>query len=149
MDITIYINHQRTVPEEPMYVNGIYTGIKYQCVELARRYYLIKYGLLFEEVRGAKDIMNLQTIYHTENKRYVQWPTYTNMGLPMVGSLLIWDSTEEFPINGHIAIVTGITQTYVEVIEQNYGTGRRRIPIVNGQLATKGLLAFKFPPCYT
>ena len=146
MEITLYKQDSTTNnSDEPIYWNGIYTGIKYQCVELARRYYLIKYGLLFEEVRGAKDIMNLQTIYHMENKRYVQWPTYSNAGLPMVGSLLIWDASEQFSY-GHVAIVTGIRQKYVEVIEQNYGTGRRQIPIVNGQLATKGLLAFKMSP---
>lgn len=146
MEITLYKQDSATNnSDEPIYWNGIYTGIKYQCVELARRYYLIKYGLLFEEVRGAKDIMNLQTIYHMENKRYVQWPTYMNTGLPMVGSLLIWDASEQFSY-GHVAIVTGITQKYVEVIEQNYGTGRRQIPIENGNLKSKGLLAFKMPP---
>ena len=145
MDITIYRNDTPTDSQESMYWNGIYTGIKYQCVELARRVYLINYGLLFEEVRGAKEIAKVQTIYHIENKRYVQWPTYMNVGLPMVGSLLIWDATEEFPKTGHIAIVIRITQKYVDIIEQNYGTGRRRIPIVNGTLKSKGLFAFKFP----
>ena len=144
MEITLYIRSQETVPEEPMYVNGIYTGIKYQCVELARRYYLITYGLLFEEVRGAKDIVHLYTIYSMENKRYIQWPTYLNVGLPNVGSLLIWDITKEYP-QGHVAIVSKVTQTYVDIIEQNYGPGRRQIPIENGKLATKGLLAFKMP----
>ena len=131
-----------------MYWNGIYTGIKYQCVELARRYYLIKYGLVFDEVRMAKDIAHLHTIYSMENKRYIQWPTYLNAGLPIVGSLLIWDITKEYP-QSHVAIVTKVTQKYVEVIEQNYGSGRRQIPIENGKLATKGLLAFKMPPYYT
>jgi len=146
MDIVIYIKGTATESPESMYWNGIYTGIRYQCVELARRFYLIKYGLLFEEVQGAKEIANIQTIYHIEHKRYVYWPTYMNAGLPVIGSLLIWDATEEFPKTGHIAVVTRVTQKYVEVIEQNYGTGRRRIPIVNGQLKSKGLLAFKFPP---
>ena len=146
MEITLYKQDSTTNnSDEPIYWNGIYTGIKYQCVELARRYYLIKYGLLFEEVRGAKEIATLQTIYHMEHKRYVQWPTYSSTGLPMVGSLLLWDASEQFSY-GHVAIVTGIRQKYVEVIEQNYGTGRRQIPIVNGQLATKGLLAFKMSP---
>ena len=134
--------------QESMYWNGIYTGIKYQCVELARRYYLIKYGLVFDEVRMAKDIAHLHTIYSMENKRYIQWPTYLNAGLPIVGSLLIWDITKEYP-QSHVAIVTKVTQKYVEVIEQNYGSGRRQIPIENGKLATKGLLAFKMPPYYT
>ena len=146
MEITLYRQDNATTDsQESMYWNGIYTGIKYQCVELARRYYLIKYGLLFEEVRGAKDITNLQTIYHMENKRYVQWPTYSNTGLPVVGSLLLWDATEEFSY-GHVAVVIRVSQSYVEVIEQNYGTGRRQIPIENGQLKSVGLLAFKMPP---
>jgi hypothetical protein len=148
MRITLYKKDITDDSQESMYWNGIYTGIKYQCVELARRYYLIKYGLLFDEVRMAKDIAHLHTIYSMENKRYIQWPTYLNAGLPIVGSLLIWDITKEYP-QSHVAIVTKVTQKYVEVIEQNYGSGRRQIPIENGKLATKGLLAFKMPPCYT
>lgn len=128
-----------------MYWNGIYTGIKYQCVELARRYYLIKYGLVFDEVRMAKDIAHLHTIYSMENKRYIQWPTYLNVGIPIVGSLLIWDITKEYP-QSHVAIVTKVTQKYVEVIEQNYGSGRRQIPIEGNRVISKGLLAFKMPP---
>ena len=148
MRITLYKRDITDDSQESMYWNGIYTGIKYQCVELARRYYLIKYGLVFDEVRMAKDIAHLHTIYSMENKRYIQWPTYLNAGLPIVGSLLIWDITKEYP-QSHVAIVTKVTQKYVEVIEQNYGSGRRQIPIENGKLATKGLLAFKMPPYYT
>lgn len=101
MEITIYRQDKSTTDsQESMYINGIYTGIKYQCVELARRYYLMKYGLLFDEVRGAKEIVHLYTIYNTESKRYIQWPTYLDCyGLPMTGSLLIWDITEDFPGN--------------------------------------------------
>jgi len=43
MEITIYRQDKSTTDsQESMYINGIYTGIKYQCVELARRYYLMK-----------------------------------------------------------------------------------------------------------
>ena len=146
MEITLYKKDITDDSHESMYWNGIYTGIKYQCVELARRYYLIKYGLLFDEVRGAKDIVHLHTIYNTDSKRYIQWPTYLNAGLPIVGSLLIWDVSEEYPKTGHVAVVTGVTQKYVEVIEQNYGTGRRRIPIEGNRVISNGLLAFKMPP---
>jgi len=148
MRITLYKKDITDDSQESMYWNGIYTGIKYQCVELARRYYLIKYGLLFDEVRMAKDIAHLHTIYSMENKRYIQWPTYLNAGLPIVGSLLIWDITKEYP-QSHVAIVTKVTQKYVEVIEQNYGSGRRQIPIENGKIKSHGLLAFKMPPYYT
>ena len=145
MEIILYKKDTTDDSHESMYWNGIYTGIKYQCVELARRFYLIRYGLLFNEVLGAKDIIHLHTIYNMENKRYIQWPTYLNVGLPTIGSLLIWDITKKFP-HGHVSIVTKITQKYVEVIEQNYGSGKRQIPIENGRLAAKDLLAFKMPP---
>lgn len=146
MRVSIYKKDTTNDSQESMYWNGIYTGIKYQCVELARRYYLIKYGLLFDDVRIAKDIVHLHTIYNTNTKRNNQWPTCLNMGLPVVGSLLIWDVTDEFPKTGHVAIVTKVTQKYVEVIEQNYGPGRRQIPIENGKIKSEGLLAFKMPP---
>lgn len=30
--------------------NGVFTGIKWQCVELARRYWLVNYGYVFESI---------------------------------------------------------------------------------------------------
>jgi CHAP domain len=147
MDITVYKREQKMADsEDPMYWNGIYTGIKYQCVELARRYYLIKYGLLFNEVRGAKDILSLNTIFNMESKRYILWPTYLNKGIPPIGSLLIWKPSQLYPASGHVAIVIASNRQYVDIIEQNYGLGQRRIPIENGQLKSEGLLGLKLPP---
>ena len=41
------------------YYQGIYTGLKYECVEFVRRWLIIVYGITFESVNHAKDIYNL------------------------------------------------------------------------------------------
>ncbi len=46
-------NHQAN------YYQGIYTGLKYECVEFVRRWLIIVYGITFESVDHAKDIYNL------------------------------------------------------------------------------------------
>jgi hypothetical protein len=130
------------------YWNGYYTGIKGQCVELARRYYLIKYNLYFKLVENAKDIFYIHTILDLTHDTFLPWKSYSNDSthpLPEVGSLLIWDATGRNAETGHVAVVTRVTKKYVDVIEQNYGDGHSRISIRKGVLISKGLLGWKQP----
>ena len=53
----------------PQFWRGIYTGIRYQCVELARRYLVIKHDLIFDQVPNAYDIFALRSIYDMRGQR--------------------------------------------------------------------------------
>jgi len=139
---------KRPQPDEPFLWNGYYTGIKYQCVELARRYYLIKYNLLFESVKNAKDIVGLSRILDMDTGTYVAWPTHPNKAAsppPTVGSLLVWDSAGVYAPTGHVAVVTYAGWNFVDIAEQNHGTGHRRLPVKNGVIANPGLIGWKQP----
>ena len=78
--------------DKPAYWNGIYTGIQFQCVELARRYLLANYGLLFDGVNNAYEIFGLRTIQIGSNQ-HLYWPSHPNKSchLPPPGSLIIWN----------------------------------------------------------
>jgi len=136
-----------------MYYNGLYTGIKYQCVELARRYYLIYYGAIIQQVENAKDLFSVHTLRDSLTGRLFFWDGYMNISTsprPVPGSLLIWGPCNEFPVTGHVAVVINVTRNYVYIIEQNYGQGRRRLPIrdgivVCGKEDSKGLMGWKMP----
>ena len=60
-------NHQAN------YYQGIYTGLKYECVEFVRRWLIIVYNITFDSVDHAKDIYNLNyflgfvTVMHSIN----------------------------------------------------------------------------------
>jgi len=134
---------------EPVYWYGIYTGIKYQCVELARRYYLAKFGVLFDDVVNARDIFSLHTLKDLQSGRIIFWQGYINISTsppPVEGSLLIWMTGDNFQKSGHVAVVISVTKNYVYIIEQNYGQGKRRLPYRNGIILSDGLLGWKMPP---
>ena len=138
----------RVVPDEPVVWNGIYTGIKYQCVELARRYYLVKYNRLFEPVSTAKDLVGLTRIQDLETGAYVAWPTHLNKARsprPVIGSLLLWAAEGAYAPDGHVSVVTYAGWNFVDIVEQNYGRGHRRLPIRDGIIASRGLLGWKQP----
>jgi len=121
--------------DKPAYWNGIYTGIQFQCVELARRYLLANYGLLFDGVNNAYEIMGLRTIQIGSNQ-HIYWPSHPNKSchLPPPGSLIIWNPKGHYEETGHVAVVVKSTQTYVDIIEQNDGKGFRRLHVRGGKL---------------
>ena len=98
------------------YYNGIYTGIKWQCVEYARRYLIIKHGITFSEVASAFEIPNAK--FTTLNGDNV---TISNE--LQEGSLIIWPSYYKFNSpDGHVAVISSILPNGITVVEQNYDT---------------------------
>ena len=58
--INAYSNQQGLLDKnEQNYYNGIYTGIKWQCVEYARRYLILNHNITFQEIDNAYDIFAL------------------------------------------------------------------------------------------
>jgi hypothetical protein len=90
------------------------TGIKWQCVEYARRYLQTTRGITFTNVKGAFEIPHAKftTLDGTSVKK-------TND--LKVGSLVIWP--KKYKKNspyGHVAIVSKIKTNGIYVAEQNY-----------------------------
>ena len=108
---------------EPNEWNGTYTGIKWQCVEYARRWLLANTGAVYGDVDIAADIWN-KIDYLTDVKTKKQIPLETRLNgstqPPEVGDLLIY--AKAFHGTGHVAVVTGmdIKNGLVEVSEQNF-----------------------------
>ena len=149
MRVALYRRTSEDDPDTRMEWNGIYTGIKYQCVEFARRYYLIRYNLLFDQVPDAYSIAWLPTILNRSTHRRLSWPTFPNAKEsppPIPGSLLLWAPEGRFEPTGHVAVVTYVGRDFVDVAEQNYGSGHRRLLLRNGVIASKGLVGWKLLP---
>lgn len=103
------------------YVDGIYMGYKWQCVEFARRWLYLNKGYIFNDVamaydifrlRDARDLINNQTLPLNAFKNGSQRP-------PEVGCLLIWDQGGEFEETGHVAIITEVFEDKIRIAEQN------------------------------
>lgn len=44
------------------YIDGIYMGYKWQCVEFARRWMYLNHGYIFDDVAMAYEIFNLRSV---------------------------------------------------------------------------------------
>lgn len=109
--------------DETNFVGRSFTGIKWQCVEYARRWLILKRNITFSQVDGAADIWSLSSFKSTRNS--IRYPiTKTNNGSaepPSQHSILIWKRSGSTPF-GHVAIITEVSldMKYIRVAEQNF-----------------------------
>jgi len=103
------------------YVDGIYMGEKWQCVEFARRWLYLNRGWIFDEVGMAYEIFDLESIRDVRNETLLPVRSFRNGSkrLPEPGSLLVWDEGGEFGRTGHVAIVVDVQPNSVRFAEQN------------------------------
>ena len=74
------------------YVDGVYMGHKWQCVEFARRWLYLNKGYVFDDVAMAYDIFQLNSVRVIADERRLPLKSFLNGSLrhPEVGALLIW-----------------------------------------------------------
>jgi len=109
----------------PMEVSDTYTGIKWQCVEYARRWWLIKRNAVFGSVDTADDMWTvLSNAERPGTKESVPLERRANGGreAPAVGDLLIYkkDANTRNLTFGHVAVVVSVDEDAIAVAEQNY-----------------------------
>ena len=110
--VPAYSNRKnRTKKSRDSYLN---TGIKWQCVEYARRYLQTTRGITFANVKGAFEIPRAK--FSTLDGASVKKTNDLK-----VGSLVIWP--KKYKNNapyGHVAVVSKIKSNGIYVAEQNY-----------------------------
>ncbi len=106
-------------------VDGYNVGLRYQCVEYVKRYYLEHYQHRMPDSYGhAKDFFDAAVADGALNERR-GLRQYTNSSAtpPQVGDLLVLDAWGGNAY-GHVAIVSRVADGEVEVVQQNCGTTR-------------------------
>jgi len=103
------------------YVDGIYMGQKWQCVELARRWMYLNKGYIFDDIAMAYDIFQLRYVRIVANGALLPLKSFRNGARrpPEPGALLIWNEGGEFDVTGHVAVVTEVQRDRLRCIEQN------------------------------
>lgn len=103
------------------YVGHEYMGYKWQCVEFARRFLYINYGLVFTDVGMAYEIFALRILRRVIDEALLPLHAYANGSkkAPQAGALLIWDEGGIFEHTGHVAIITEVLADKVRIVEQN------------------------------
>ncbi len=127
------------VNSAPFFVNNTFTGIKWQCVEYARRWLLKNFGVVYGDVDIAADIWNLEFVRVLGSEQQKTFKSILNgsrqHGL-QTGDLLIY--ADAFYGTGHVAVVLKVDEQkhQVYVGEQNFnnqiweGDYARTIPYV-------------------
>jgi hypothetical protein len=107
---------------EPNHQQDIYTGIKWQCVEYARRWLLKERGVVFGDVDIAADIWELRQVNNPLSNKSLKFDSIVNGAatIPQRGDLLIYG--KDYLGTGHVAVVVAIDelQHSILVAEQNY-----------------------------
>lgn len=108
-------------------------GLKYQCVEFVKRYYYEHLNHRMPDSYGhAKDFFDKSIEDGNRNPKrdLIQ---YTNPGKskPQVNDLVVFSATL-FNQYGHVAIISKVSDTEIEIVQQNpgkYGTSRKVIAL--------------------
>jgi surface antigen len=108
-------------------VDGYNVGLKYQCVEFVKRYYLEHYGHRMPNSYGhAKDLFEPAVVDGALNEqRALLQFTNPSAERPRVGDLVILDAWRGNAY-GHVAIVSAVQDDELEMIQQNTGSTRQQ-----------------------
>jgi glutathionylspermidine amidase/synthetase len=123
-EVVAYSNcNAQCVVQEPYYQKGTYTGIKWQCVEFARRWLLSNQGVVYGDVDIAADIWDKITVVtRVADGKKLKLESYPNGSTqaPQKGDLLIY--AQAYLHTGHVAVVTEVDliSGVVRVAEQNF-----------------------------
>ena len=130
-NVAIYSSDYNTADEKELpnrhayrsYVDDIFMGYKWQCVEFARRWMYLNKGYIFDDVPMAYDIFQLSHVRVIKGKKpeRLTLKSFKNGSYrrPEPGCMLIWDEGGEFEVTGHVAIVTEVYADRIRLVEQN------------------------------
>jgi surface antigen len=126
--VVVYHNDKKKHDEDRnLASDGYNIGVKYQCVEFAKRYYYEYYHHEMPDPYGdARHFYDKSLKDHQFNRRR-NLMQYSNPSSykPNVGDLIILDSTKGNPF-GHVAIISKVSEKKIEVIQQNVGPKHTR-----------------------
>ena len=123
---------------QPNHLHGIFTGYRWQCVEYARRWLLLRKTCIFRNISTAADIWHdLTYIERVTDGKKIPLIAHPNGSAerPRREAMLIYPRCRDLPF-GHVAIITEVGPDFVRIAEQNYrfhrwsGDYARQIPLV-------------------
>jgi len=127
--VAIYSSHYPSAEAEEYpdrdayrsFLDGVYMGYKWQCVEFARRWLYVNHGVVFDDVAMAYDIFSLRHVVRVADDELLPLHSFPNGSprAPEPGCMLIWKEGGEFEVTGHVAIVTEVLADRIRFAEQN------------------------------
>jgi glutathionylspermidine amidase/synthetase len=121
--VILYSSYNKKTNLEKNYIKinntNIFTGLKWQWVEFARRYLILKYNITFQEIDNAYQIFDLNNFNDITNNKLVKIKKCINGNYNIIkeGSLLIWNHNVDK--TGHVAVITKVNKDSIDIAEQN------------------------------
>lgn len=111
------------ISEEDNFIENNYTGLKWQCIEYARRWLYQTNNLSFCLINFAYEIWtDIHYCYNPATKKQTAFLNHANGSstVPRTGDLLVYAKT--FLQTGHVAVIVeiNIEQKWLRLAEQNY-----------------------------
>ncbi|KAG5503392.1 hypothetical protein GH5_04465 [Leishmania sp. Ghana 2012 LV757] len=99
-------------------------GVKWQCVEFARRYLASRKAVWMVPMPSAEDVWREEAPFvHVQDgtpAEFTRTPNKSHGLAPAVSDIIVWARSEATPC-GHVAVVTEVLPEAVRVAEQNQG----------------------------
>lgn len=104
------------------YLDDVYLGYKWQCVEFARRWMYVNQGYIFDDVAMAHEIFRLRSVHRVAGGDVLPLRSFRNGARrhPEPGCLLVWDEGGTFEHTGHVAVVVAVHPDRVCIADQNF-----------------------------
>ncbi len=126
--VPIYYNgHFRNTNGRHITEDGYNLGLKWQCVEFAKRYYFLKYNHKMPDSYGnAKDFFDESLGDKGLNlERNMMQFRNTRRHKPQIDDLIIYGPRKDNPY-GHMGIITSIENGEIVMVQQNMGSKTRQ-----------------------
>jgi len=118
--------------EQTGFARDVYLGVKWQCVEYARRWLAFNKNAAFASVGRAFQIFDMTEVMDlTTTNKNLPFASYKNKNdeAPKFGDLIIYAKASDSPA-GHVGVIVNVnTQDgYFDVAEQNYNNRKWKDP---------------------
>lgn len=104
------------------YIQKIYTGIRWQCVEFVRRYFILVYGLTFSDIKNVYEMMTLHYFYNIYNNKPIKVIFFREMidNIPKKDDIIFIKKNNQ-DRTGHVGIVCHYDdeKENVYIVDQN------------------------------
>ena len=137
-NVAVYSNAGAPTKRPRNFFRGEFTGLRYECVEFARRFLIAAKQVTFPSVRSAAQIWDIKRFVSVNQKEEVQlrhyYPTVDTR--PMLGDLVIFARSVDAP-HGHVGVVINCRRyrdkLFVYFCDQNF-TDKPMDRLYNGRM---------------
>lgn len=125
--VAVYNNVNAPLNRQKNFYRGEFTGLKYECVEFARRFLIAAKGFTFPAVQSAVQIWDLKRFISVEHQTEIPirqyYPVFDTK--PLIGDLVIFARSVDAP-HGHVGVVINSRRyqdkLVIYICDQNFST---------------------------